>query len=204
MHPKFTDVNHTLKFGREKVGQRLFFIGLFGLVAGGLMIGLSGIPQVEFAGYAAAILGFALCMYEVHRHFHPGKPMLSLAPDGLRYNIELAKEIFVPWHEVKALRRIEVKDLSGATKWPLRAKFENVTALVLTNNFYDRKVHMDSAFLRGPGWDNIFIPDERNDIVQFALHHEILPVTAEELYAAVEARWTAFRNKTSVSEKAAP
>lgn len=205
MHPRFTDVTQTLQFGREKAGQKHFVIGAIALVAGGLMIAFSGKRDVEFAGYASVILGFLICMYEMHRFFHPGKPMLALAADGLRYNIELAKEIFVPWHEVKALRRIDVNDTTGASKWPLRAKFENVVALVVTNAFYDRAIHIANPILRGPGWGNIFIPDERNNVMQFALHHEILPVTAEELYAAVEARWMAFRDKTAPSaNKAAP
>lgn len=199
VNAKFTDVTQTLKFGREKVGQKFFIIGVAGLVFGALMIAFGGKRDIEFAGYAAAILGFALCMYEMHRFFHPGKPMLTLAPDGLRFNIEFVKEIFVPWHEVKALRRIEVEDRSGASKWPLRAKFENVLALLVTDAFYHRAIHVANPILRGPGWSNLFIPDEENNVVQFALHHEVLPVTAEELYAAVEARWMAFREK-----KAAP
>ncbi|MBX3528059.1 MAG: hypothetical protein KF904_17805 [Rhodoblastus sp.] len=205
MDPKFTDANCVLKLGREKVGQKFFIIGAVGLVFGALMISFGGKRDIEFSGYAAALLGFALCMYEMHRFFHPGKPMLTLAPEGLRYNIEFVKEIFVPWHEVKALRQIRVADMSGATRWPLRAKFENVLALVVTNAFYDRAIHVSNPILRGPGWGNIFIPDDRKNVMQFALHHEILPITAEELYAAVEARWTAFRDQTTPpANKAAP
>jgi hypothetical protein len=39
-----------------------------------------------------------------------------------------------------------------------------------------------------------FIPKGR--LMQVALHHEVLPVEAHELRAAVEARWLAFHADT--------
>lgn len=205
VHPKYIDPNQTLTFSRSKLGRRFFVIGLIGLGAGAFLIAFGDKRDIKFAGYAAAILGFALCMYEMHRFFHPGKPLLSLAPDGIRFQIDMVKEIFVPWHEVKALRQIDVTDASGVTRWPMRAKFRQVPALVVTNAFYDRAIHIDSMIMRGPGWSNIFIPDKRNGVMQFALHPEILPVTAEELHAAVDVRWKTFRDlKPRPSPKTTP
>ncbi len=195
MDPKFTDVHQTLKFSREKIGRRFFIIGAIAIVAGAFFL-YAGPRKIEIAGYVCIALGFALCMYEMHRAFHPGKPLLTLSPEGVRFNIEWVREIVVPWHEVKALRTIDIEDRSGQSRWPFRKTFENVTALVITADFYDRKVHVGNLLLRGPGWNNIFIPDEKNNVVEFALHDEILPVTREELKAAVEARWKAFRETT--------
>jgi hypothetical protein len=67
----------------------------------------------------------------------------------------------------------------------------NVTVVVVSQRFYDTVIHVDSLLLRGPGWENWFVP--KGDMVQVALHHEALPVTADTLHAAVLARWTAFR-----------
>ncbi len=193
MHPKFTDASQTLNFSRAKLGQKFFVIGLLGLVAGGFLIGFGGKPDIRAAGYVAVALGFALCMYEMHRHFHPGKPMLSLAPDGVHFHIELARTLFIPWHELKAIRKIDVTDVNG--KWPLQQVFRGVTALVVTNDFYARHLDLGNAFLRGPGWGNLFIPDEKNNVMQMALHEGTLPATSDEIYAAVETRWKAFRDR---------
>ncbi len=202
MDPKYTDPNYVLKFSRAKLGQKYFIIGAISLAFGILFINFGGKPDIAFVGYVLIALGFAICMYEMHRYFHPGKPILTLAPDGLRFNIEWVKELFVPWHEVKALRSITVADRTSRSPFP--SKFDNVTALVLTNEFYERAIHVNNLLLRGPGWGNMFIADERNNVMQFALHHAVLPVTAEELYAAVEARWSAFRNKTLTAQSARP
>lgn len=195
MDSKFTDVHHTLKFSREKIGRKFFIIGAVAIILGGFFI-YAGPPKTKFAGYVLLVIGFALCMYEMHLAFHPGKPLLTLSPEGVRFNIEWVREIVVPWHEVKALRTISFEDRSGQARWPFRKTFENVTALVITADFYDREAHVSNLLLRGPGWNNIFIPDEKNNVVQFVLHDEILPVTREELKAAVEARWKAFREMT--------
>jgi len=194
MDPKYTDPDYVLKFSRAKIGQKCFVIGLISLAFGIFFISFGGRRDIEFAGYVVVVIGFALCMYEMHRHFHPGKPMLALSPEGVRWNIEWVRELFVPWHEVKALRKITVTDRTSRSPFP--PKFENVTALVVTNDFYDRALHVDNVLLRGPGWGNMFIADEKNGVMQFALHDEILPVKKDELYAAVETRWKAFRDKT--------
>lgn len=201
--PKYTDPQRTLAFGRQKIGQRFFLIGAIALLAGIVFINFGGSERkLIFTGYLCVVLGFALCMYEMHRHFHPGKPVLSLAPDGVRYNIEWVKEIRIPWHEIKALRRINVTDTTRRSLFP--ATFANVTALVVTSEFYDRAIHVNNLLMRGPGWGNIFIPDERNKVMQMALHHEILPVTADELYAALETRWQAFRDRKPENTAPAP
>jgi hypothetical protein len=108
----------------------------------------------------------------------------------------------IPWHQVKALRVIEVVDSSGASRWPFTKKFQQVNAVVVTADFYDRHMHVQSPFLRGPGYGNLFVFDEKNNVMQLALHHEILPVTSEELRVALKARWEAFREATRPKPKA--
>lgn len=201
MDPKFTDANQTLEFSRAKLGRSFFVIGLIGLVFGILFINFGGRRDIEMVGYLVVVTGFALCMYELHRHFHPGKPLLSLASDGVRLKLDFVKEMFVPWHQVKAVRRIEVRDVTSRS--PLGSTFENVTALVVTNDFYERALHIGNPFMRGPGWGNMFIPDEKNGVMQMALHDAVLPVTGDELYAAVETRWKAFRDKPPMASKSA-
>ena len=57
----------------------------------------------------------------------------------------------------------------------------------------DRRIFVDSAFLRGPGWEANFIP--KGSLVQMALHHELVSVEPRPLREAVEARWLAFRDR---------
>ena len=71
--------------------------------------------------------------------------------------------------------------------------FGNVTVILVPKPFYDARIFVDSFLLRGPGWENNFIP--KGDLVQVALHHELVSAEPRALRAAVEARWHAFRNQ---------
>ena len=97
--------------------------------------------------------------------------------------IEGATEFDIPWSEVRGVDSITVEGFRGAT-------FDAVTTVLVSRDFYDRVIHVDSFLLRGPGWDQTFIPYD--SMMQVALHHAILPVTAGDLLTAVEARYRAF------------
>jgi hypothetical protein len=201
MNPKYTDPHEPLHFSRAKLGRKFFLFGLFALAMGALILYLARDYDTgqKAAGYFVLAIGFALCLYEMHRHFHPGKPLLSLAPDGVRFRIDLVKELYIPWHEVKAVRKIDVTDVTG--RWPFQRTFRNVTALVVTADYYERHLDVGNAFLRGPGWGNLFVPDEKNNVMQMALHDGVLPASNEEIHAAVETRWKAFRDQARPKAK---
>jgi hypothetical protein len=196
------DVDEILRYGRHKQNRYWLGIGVLLLGAGSVIAYVE--PQ-RFGRFSydsiMLVLAFALggfmTLYALFRVLVPGKPMLLLSPAGLRIHIEWVKDIDIPWREVRDVRTI---DIAGRVRGR-RLLFPGVTTVVVSRAFYDRHIHVDSWFLRGPGWDMNFIRGDGT--VQVALHHEILPTTAEELRAAVEVRWRAFR-EASPARTAAP
>ncbi len=72
-----------------------------------------------------------------------------------------------------------------------RAELHNVTAVVISEDFYERTIDPGTPeMLRSEIWLNTFVPGD--GIMQVAIHHFILPVSADVLHAAVVARWKAF------------
>jgi hypothetical protein len=180
-----SDVNRVLSFGREKlVGKQLLFAGIAAAV--GLVSVLVGDddPQLTFVGWGLLVFGVGYAAWEFSKSTQKRKPLLVLSPEGLDIRLEGAAEFRIPWTEVRGVDSITVEGLRGAT-------FENVTVVLVTEAFYDRVIHVDSFFRRGPGWDQFFIP-RYDGMMQVALHHAFLPVEAPDLLAAVEARYRAF------------
>lgn len=194
MDPRYTDANQVLHFSRTRLGWQYFVIGAIGLGFGALLIAAGGRKDFVGAGYVLVLIGFLLCMYAMHRHFHPGKPLLSLGLDGVRFKLDLMKELHVPWHEVKALRKIDVSDVTA--RGPFAGSFHGVTALVISNAYYDRHLDPGNLLLRGPGWGNLFIPGD-DGRMQFALYGGLVSLSEHELFTAVETRWKAFRERSA-------
>jgi hypothetical protein len=180
LNRKVTDVRATVGYGREKVHRQYLAIGLLGLFFGLACVLYAELGQLRLAGWVALLLGGALTAYEFYKAANPGKPLLELSPAGIRMQIEMVKDFLIPWREIKG---VEMVDLDGGA-------FPRVTAVLVTRAFYDRVIHVDTALLRGPGWENLFVA--RDGLMQVAMPHQILPVGAEELHRAVEARWRAF------------
>jgi hypothetical protein len=67
------------------------------------------------------------------------------------------------------------------------------TVVVVSKPFYDAHIHR-GLFMRGPYWyEAKFIP--KGDLIQCALHSEIVSVAPRDLRDAVETRWRAFRDQ---------
>lgn len=178
------DVNQVLSFGREKLARKMLTFIAIAFVVGVLSV-LVGDDDAElyYVGWGLIVFGVGFAGWEFAKTTRPQKPLLVLSPDGIRMRVEGATEFLIPWTEVRGVDSITVEGLRGAI-------FDNVTVVLVSQDFYDRVVHVDSFLKRGPGWDATFIP--RDGMMQVALHHEILPVTASDLLAAVEARHRAF------------
>jgi hypothetical protein len=183
-----TDIQTTLQFSRKKIGRKMLLLGLTGLVAGILLL-IYGDNDAILPGGLGVLVGVPMTAYELYKIMRPGKPMLELTPRGLILRFDLIKEMFIPWHEVHSVGSIEINGdwLDRSVSW------SNVTAVRVTKRFYDRNLHVDSNFLRGPHWHHFFIP--RGDMVDVAFHEQTLPMKAEQLYAEIEARWHAFRGE---------
>lgn len=177
MHPKFTDVNYILKFGREKIGR--FFLGL-GVVC--LAVGILGVSFDQSRDrkpttYLLVVLGFALTGYGMHRTFDTRRPLLVLSPAGLALDIEWARNFVVPWHEVRSIKKTS----------------QGIVAATVSKDFYDRNIHVANPLLRGPGWGNAFI--RSGDSVEIRLSSKVIAASLDEIFTALETRWAAFREK---------
>lgn len=196
VHPKYTDVNHTLKFGRQKVARAFLFLGVACIAVSILLISTNTVRGSErYIPYFMFGLGVLLAGYGLHHNFNAGTPVAVLSPTGIALNIEWVKNFLVPWHEVKAVERIDVRVPTKG--W--YTTYKGVTAVVISKKFYERYVHVDNMLLRGPGWEHNFI--DNGDTVQIALNYAVLPASADEIYAAVDTRWKAFRDKTKPKAK---
>jgi hypothetical protein len=190
-----SDVHQTLAFGRQKLNRRFLLLGLI-CVGLGIMLALVKdrftLGEIVMTTFTIG-LGVVICLYALIGLVAPGKPMLVLSRSGIRLNVEWVKDIDIPWREVRA---IETADVSGKLRGDT-VTFTGVTTVLVSRAFYNRRIHIASWLLRGPGWHFNFIP--RGDMVQVALHHEVLPIEKEELRAAVEMRWRAFRDADPTS-----
>jgi len=185
MSPGFTDPTEVLTFGREKLARKiLLFAGIaFSVGVLSLLVGDDGNAMLPYVGWGLIAFGVGFAAWEFAKTTKKQKPLLVLSPQGIRMHLEGATEFDIPWSEVHGVDSVTVEGFRGAT-------FDNVPVILVTRDFYDRVIHVDSFLRRGPGWDQAFIP--HGDMVQVALHPSILPVEAADLLAAVEARYRAF------------
>ena len=183
------DPHRTLSYSTIRMGKKVLLLGLVCLGLGGALAVLQpgGFRGSDWGMTVLTLaLGAGFSLYGAHRWLAPGKPLLVLSPAGLRIRVEWVKDIDIPWREVRGMDAINIAgSLRGE---PMH--FTDVTAVLVTRDFYERHIHVRSWLLRGPGWDMNFIP--KGKYMQVALHHEILPATSDELFRAVETRLRAF------------
>jgi hypothetical protein len=190
-----TDVHQTLEYRMDAAFVRLLPTGLLLCFLGLLMFVIEDGPSIEgaLAGTVLVVVGTGLCAFALWRRQNPGRPLFWLSPMGVHYRIAWVKTILVPWHEIKDIDTIAITTWNGSFRHPGTMTFHDVTAVLVSQQFYDAHIHIGSFFLRGPGWGNIFIP--KGPLVQIALHHEAASTDPGALRAAVEARWRAFRDE---------
>lgn len=176
LHPRFTDVNQTLKFDKHKLGVFYLLTGVVCLALG--ILGVSYDTSVERKPilYGMVVLGFALSGYGLHRTFNSGKPLLVISPSGIALDIEFVKTIFVPWQEVHRVQKTS----------------KDTVSVAVSKNFYNRAIHVSNLFLRGPGWSEAFA--DYGDTVEIRLSSKVVPASVDELLAALDTRWNAFVN----------
>jgi WD40 repeat protein len=189
------NVHQTLKYRTEKLSK-----ALLGLAVVLFLCGVVGelFPNNRYPGWPFAVIGGGWAMWEFWRLHNPGKPLLVLSPQGIGLRIVGIKEVLVPWADVCGVGTVDVSAVHPTAPW--RVKFPDVTVFEVSRRFYEENIHIDSSLLRGPGWVNTFIP--KGDVVQVALHQEILPIKPDVLRAEIEARWRAFKDETRSESKA--
>jgi len=132
---------------------------------------------------AFGLVGVARACY--HRAY-PSKPALQLLPEGLILRIGKDKEFRIPWNAIQDLGQTDIKGRGFS--------HTNVTVAVVSGGFFDANLPMKPGLARSSLWRYWFIP-RGDDVVEVALHHEFLSISADDLRAEVEARWHAFRGQ---------
>src|SRR5262245_22620418 len=194
------DVHQTLEYRATTTVVRLLPTGLFLIFAGLFIYALVDLDREPWT-----IIGIVLCLvcgigvagFALWRRTHHGKPVFTLSPAGIHYRIPFVKSFLIPWSEIRGVDTIDVQAGYWSFSWafardlwmPRYIPFvlPKVTVILVSKQFYDARIFIDSFFLRGPAWNANFIP--KGDLVQMALHHEYVCVAPQELRAAVEARW---------------
>jgi hypothetical protein len=194
------DVQRTLSFTTQKV-----VVGSLPLALGLLLLGL---VAARFTDRDGAIAGWLLIVFSlvgigfiVWRRTTPGPPMLVLSPDGIDLRIIGVKVVRIPWREIRAIDSGDVVGSVWLSRGPTSITFKDVTSVLVSRSFYEAHIHVDSWFMRGPGWDANFQPHD--EVAKVIIHHEPLSLDPKELRAAIEARWRAFRGMSDVFESVA-
>lgn len=206
MNASGQDINQTLEYRSATAIVRLLPTGLLLVFLGLTIFALVVDPDREsiwtYVGVVLCLLvGVALVGFTLWRRSNPGKPLFTLSPDGIHYRIPLVKEILIPWHQIQGVDTVDVEAGYWSFLWFTQFPTpryntwiaRDVTVILLPKPFYDRRIFVDSPFLRGPGWKANFVA--RGSLVQVALHHELVSVEPRALREAVEARWLAFRDR---------
>ncbi|NJO23589.1 MAG: hypothetical protein HC868_12465 [Sphingomonadales bacterium] len=198
-----SDARRILEYRADQWILNLLPWALVLLLAGLVMLAYAdrNVATDTAAGIILMTAGVAGTAFVLFRRANPGKPVLVLSPAGLTLRIVSLKEVHIPWHEVQAVDAIDFSVWSP--RFPYRVRFRDCTAVLVSKAFYDAHIHVASAFMRGPGWESLF--RARDDgRVHIALHHDQLSVPSGELRAAVEARWRAFRERSTESLSTVP
>ena len=197
--PASIDVDETVAY---RVGTALYQqipLALFLVLVGLIVLAFPAGSKFEhlLGAWTLILVGIIWIVYALYRRKQPGKALITLTPSHLLFRIPMVKDIRIPWREITAVEVIDTSAFFPSLVRPRFLKFRNVTAIRISRAFYDRNIHIHSAFMRGPGWGNTFLVDDKS--AKVALHHEAVGVPAEELRAAVEARWRAFGPPSSIA-----
>lgn len=180
------DVNARLVWGRRKLHRIRLTVAALGAAAG-LVILLLADDLFELVIGWGSVVAFPLwALYEIYWLTRKDTALIELLPQGIIFRMPGIEHFIVPWHEIRGVDSIDITTtFRGQT-----VTYPGVTVVLVSQFFYDRVIHVDSFIMRGPGWDANFIP--KGNLMQLALHHEVIPASAEEIRRQVEARWRVF------------
>ncbi len=186
MRDAYIDVNARLIWSRTKLHRKRMIVFAIGTAAAALVVWLAD-SALERCGFAiAGIVFLGFCFYDIYRMVEPNSALIELLPQGIIYRVT-SEDFIVPWHEVSGIDTIDIH-------FKIRGRLEiytGVTVILVSKFFYDRVVHVSNIIMRGPGWGAWFVPRDENTM-QLALHHDVIPASAETIRREVEARWRVF------------
>ncbi|MGX1791024.1 hypothetical protein ACWIGM_30045 [Bosea sp. NPDC055332] len=185
-------------------GLLLIFIGLALLVLADANDKLASRGHYLFIALAV-VVGLGVIAVALRARYRRGEPMFVLSPAGIHHR--WVRQVLIPWHEVQAIETADIVTrlfnpvslISGSQALLYRTSlYPDVTVIVVSRQFYESRLHVNSFWLRGPGWRGNFIP--YGETVQVALHHELVAADRQQLRQAVRSRWLAFRDRTETGQ----
>lgn len=186
MSEYYVDVNARVVWSRYKLHRARLIMAMLGTLSG-VAIATLGKSNFDFVlGWGTLAISFPWAFYEIYCLMKPNSALIELLPEGIIFR-NTTENFIVPWNEIKAVDTIDIHTQMRGRK----IVFGGVTVVVVSKEFYDRVIHVDNFIMRGPGWDANFIPKGDRQM-QLALHHEVLPVNADEVRRQVEERWKVF------------
>jgi hypothetical protein len=205
------DLDRTLDYSAATSIVRLLPTGLLLILMGLVVLVLSDASEKPRSWgntwlfvVLALVAGPVVVAWSLWTRAGARKPVFSLSPAGITHR--WVREVLIPWREIQAIDSIDITTkmlspvalfTSGPSQLYKYSFFYGVTAIVVSRQFYESRLFVGSAFLRGPGWKANFIPD--GEVVRVALHHELVSVPRDELRRAVETRWQAFRHQKAAA-----
>jgi hypothetical protein len=199
------DIDRTLEYRSTAVMVRLLPSGLLLIFLGLLILVLADPPPFWTVIAVGLCVAFGICLVcaALWRRIHQGKPLFRLSPDGIDYRIPLLKAFHIPWREIRGIDTIDVEARYWSF-WDFHYGFQiipnrkvvtypNVTVVLVSKQFYNRRISTPPLLLPGPAWRPNFIP--KDELVQVALHHDLVSVEPRPFREAIEARWVAFRDR---------
>ena len=201
--PEQADVHTTLEYRLDAEFADWLPIGVLTIFCGLFLFAIVHPdfppPEEAFGAFAAIVVGIGITALALRRRFRPGNPLYVLSPAGIHICWPTLDEILVPWPEIKGIDTIDIPLRHWLTRSELGMASAGATVFVVSKEFYDSHIFIDSFIMRGPGWHNNFVV--RGDLVQCALHAEPVSADPRLLRKAVEARWLAFRGQPAVPLK---
>jgi len=190
--PPGADPAATLRLYPHGPNRQMLWFALTLVLVSIVIVTLAEPGQGRMLALAALLGALGLSGYALWRFFNPGRPLLVLSPEGLFMEIS-GKGVFdIPWSAVRDVSTLAVASRSYAARQQFRASLTEVTAIEVSPDFFEAQIKVKPAFERAQGYAVTFVA--RDDAVQIALHHLLLDVPFEVLFAAIETRWRAFRH----------
>ena len=145
-------------------------------------------PGFQTMGWIFVIFSLGYIAFAVMKHLRPETPMLKLVPTGLVLNLPWLKDLRIPWYEIEHVGLLE-HILPGG----IVSRFPNNPVVVVSQEFYEQHILPRRSFLSGDQWTGIF--QAKGAQVQILLPWPWFSIPMEQVAAAVDARWKAFREQ---------
>jgi hypothetical protein len=160
-------------------------------------------PQIVFTSGVIMAAGAGLVLLGIWRRLYSGEPRFVLSPAGVFFRMSRLKRVLIPWREIQAVDTMDIVTKNRATRYSSLApklRFRDVTVVLVSKQFYDAHIYIDSLFGRGFFWNMFFIP--KGSLIQVVLNPEPVSADPRALFDAVETRWRAFRDQPAAVRSA--